>query len=100
MAQNVLANFRQLHIIILDECDFDYLICIVLYSIFLCTTYISIWCFFGGEIGNEIEKSESFLLYVKKNEEEKSMNLVPHIVHTAARYTRKYNCQLITPKFD
>ena len=55
--------------------------------------------FFGGEIGNEIEKSESFLLY-KKNEEEKSMNLVPHIVHTAARYTRKYNCQLITPKFD
>ena len=71
-----------------------YLICIV----FDISMYIY-GVFFGGEIGNEIEKSESFLLY-KKNEEEKSMNLVPHIVHTAARYTRKYNCQLITPKFD
>ena len=71
MAKNVLAHFRQLHMIILDECDFDYLICIVLYSIFLCT-YISIWCFFGGEIGNEIEKSESFLLYVKKIKKKKA----------------------------
>ena len=57
MAQNVLANFRR-HMIILDECDFDYLICIV----FNISMYVHIWCFFGGEIGNEIEKSESSLL--------------------------------------
>ena len=75
-----------------------YMYCIVFDISMYVHTYMVGFFWWGNRKWNrEIRKFP----FIKKNEEvEKSMNLVPHIVHTAARYTRKYNCQLITPKFD
>ena len=59
-----------------------YLICIV----FDISMYIY-GVFFGGEIGNEIEKSESFLLYKKKWRRKKHEFSSAYSAHCSQIYT-------------